>query len=44
MVEIGKTMYSDAIRPGLTKEKLQKKLDERLRKRLYTSNPIGPQI
>ena len=32
MVEIGKTMYSDAIRPGLTKEKLQKKLDERLRK------------
>ncbi len=31
MVEIGKTMYSDAIRPGLTKEKLQKKLDERLR-------------
>ena len=31
MVEIGKTMYSDAIRPGLTKDKLQKKLDERLR-------------
>lgn len=32
MVEIGKTMYGDAIRPGLTAEKLKKAHDDRVRK------------
>lgn len=32
MVEIGKTMYGDAIRPGLTAEHLQKQYDKRVQR------------
>lgn len=32
MAEIGRTMYNDAIRPSLTKQKLKKRHDDRVRK------------